>query len=258
MKLIRFTDYEGTTAYGRLEKGAVYELAEPGVDWLISPFEETGKSYNLQQVKLLAPCQPSKAICLGLNYRSHAEEMGYSLPSVPIIFIKPSTAVIGPGDAVLYPPESRRVDYEAELAVVMGRKTYRVKREEALQYVFGYTCGNDITARDKQPADGQWTYAKSFDSFCPLGPVIETAIANPEVLTIKGYLNGKLVQESSTQDHHFSVAEIIEFVSHCMTLLPGDVIMTGTPSGIGPLKVGDVFKVNIEGIGVLENVVKKI
>lgn len=258
MKLIRFTDQNGKTAYGSLENEMIVELSEPGIDWLKTPFKKTGRIIALQEVKLLAPCLPSKAICLGLNYRSHAEEMGHPLPDAPILFMKPSTAVIGPGEAIICPPESRRVDYEAELAVVMGRKTYRVKREEALQYVFGYTCGNDVTARDKQPADGQWTYAKGFDTFCPLGPLIETAIDNPETLILQGFLNGKLVQESSTQDHHFSVSEIIEFVSHCMTLLPGDVIMTGTPSGIGPLKPGDNIRVKIEGIGALDNPAVKL
>jgi 2-keto-4-pentenoate hydratase/2-oxohepta-3-ene-1,7-dioic acid hydratase in catechol pathway len=258
LKLLRFTDHTGVTGYGSLENETIIELSQPGIDWLKIPFQKTGRVFDLQQVKLLAPCLPSKAICLGLNYRSHAEEMGHPLPDAPILFMKPSTAVIGPGEAIICPPESRRVDYEAELAVVMGRKTYRVRREEALQYVFGYTCGNDVTARDKQPADGQWTYAKGFDTFCPLGPVIETAIDDPETLILQGFLNGKLVQESSTQDHHFSVAEIIEFVSHCMTLLPGDVIMTGTPSGIGPLKPGDKFMVKIEGIGALDNPAVKL
>ncbi len=258
MKLLRFTDHNGATGYGSLENETIIELSQPGIDWLKMPFKKTGRVFDLQQVKLLAPCLPSKAICLGLNYRSHAEEMGHPLPDAPILFMKPSTAVIGPGETIICPPESRRVDYEAELAVVMGRKTYRVRREEALQHVFGYTCGNDVTARDKQPADGQWTYAKGFDTFCPLGPVIETAIDDPETLILQGFLNGKLVQESSTQDHHFSVAEIIEFVSHCMTLLPGDVIMTGTPSGIGPLKPGDNFMVKIEGIGALDNPAAKL
>jgi 2-keto-4-pentenoate hydratase/2-oxohepta-3-ene-1,7-dioic acid hydratase in catechol pathway len=172
--------------------------------------------------------------------------------------MKPSTAVIGPEESIHYPTQSNRVDYEAELAVVIGRSAYRVEADEALDYVFGYTCANDVTARDKQPAKGQWTYAKGFDTFCPLGPVIETAIDDPESLILKGYLNGDLVQETSTGDHVFTVARIIEFVSGCMTLLPGDVIMTGTPSGIGPLNPGDQFTVEIDKVGSLNNRVIKI
>ncbi len=256
MKLVRFIE-NNSIGYGKFENDIIIELNEPGPDWCSSEFKETGRSFAPNKIRLLAPCLPSKAICLGLNYRSHAEEMGHPLPEFPILFMKPSTAVIGTGEAILCPPQSRRVDYEAELAVVIGRKAYQVSCDNALEYVFGYTCANDVTARDKQPADGQWTYAKSFDTFCPLGPVIDTSIDNPEELEIQGFLNDKLVQQSSTRDHHFSVSEIIEFVSSCMTLLPGDVIMTGTPSGIGPLRPGDRFKVTIERIGTLVNPVKE-
>jgi 2-keto-4-pentenoate hydratase/2-oxohepta-3-ene-1,7-dioic acid hydratase in catechol pathway len=252
LKLVRFIE-NGKTCYGKLRDDTVLEVEEPGSDWCGAEFKETGRSYGLSGVKLLSPCLPSKVICLGLNYRSHAEEMKLSLPKVPILFLKPSTSIIGPGEAIIYPPQSRRVDYEAELGVVIGRKAHRVSKADALNYVFGYTCANDVTARDKQPADGQWTYAKSFDTFCPLGPAIETVIDDPESLTVRGFLNGKQVQEASTSDHHFTVADIIEFASGCMTLLPGDVIITGTPSGIGPLAVGDRFEVSIEGIGSLVN-----
>lgn len=252
MKLVRFCkDY--MISYGKIESDSVVELEAPGADWCRDPFIPTGRIYKAAEVKYLAPCLPSKIICLGLNYRSHAEEMKYELPKKPIIFMKPSTSVIGNGDPIIYPPQSKRVDYEAELGVVIGRSTHRVSKEEALGYVFGYTCANDITARDKQPKSGQWTYAKSFDTFCPLGPVIETAITDPESLVVSGYLNGKKVQEAPTADHYFNVAEIIEFVSGCMTLLPGDVILTGTPAGIGPLSPGDEFQVLINGIGSLYN-----
>lgn len=256
MKLIRFMENKAI-AYGKLEGEVVVELGEPGPDWCSWQFKETGRQFALGDIRLLAPCLPSKVVCLGLNYRSHAEEMKLILPDAPILFIKPSTAVIGPGDKIVYPPQSRRVDYEAELGVVIGRAAYRVGSSEALAYVFGYTCANDITARDKQPADGQWTYAKSFDTFCPLGPLIETAIEDPENLPVKGFLNGSLVQDASTADHYFKIADIIEYVSGCMTLLPGDVIMTGTPSGIGPLSPGDSFEVFIDGIGTLKNEVVK-
>lgn len=255
MKLVRFLD-KLAICHGKLEKDTIVEIKEFGEDWCGSVVKETGRHFNLKDVRLLAPCAPSKVICLGLNYRSHAEEMKFELPKVPIIFMKPSTAVIGPGEDIVYPPQSKRVDYEAELGVVIGRKAHRVGRADALNHVFGYTCANDVTARDKQPAQGQWTYSKSFDTFCPLGPVIETGIDDPEALTVEGYLNGSLVQKASTSDHIFTVAEIIEFVSGCMTLLPGDVIMTGTPSGIGPLKPGDRFDVHIDPIGTLSNAVK--
>lgn len=257
MKLVRFIA-DQKIHYGILEKEQVKVVQEPGTDWCGFPLTETGSVYELEAVKLLAPCLPSKVICLGLNYRRHAEEMKQELPKKPIIFMKPSTSVIGPGEAVIYPDQSKRVDYEAELGVVIGRRAYRVKREKALDYVFGYTCANDVTARDKQPAQGQWTYAKGFDTFCPLGPVIETAVTDPENLTLKGYLNGKLVQDTSTADHVFSVVEIIEFISGCMTLLPGDVIITGTPAGVGPLEPGDLFVVDIEGIGKLKNTVTRL
>jgi len=252
LKLIRFWD-DQKICHGNLEGETVIEVDPPGTDWCDSDFVKTGRRFDFNRLRLLSPCHPSKVICLGLNYRTHAEEFNLPLPEVPIIFLKPSTAVIGPGEAIVHPPHSRRVDYEAELAVVIGRRACRVKSSEALEYVFGYSCANDVTARDKQPAKGQWTYAKSFDTFCPLGPVIETEIEDPEALQIKGLLNGSVVQEASTADHHFKVVDIIEFVTGCMTLLPGDVIITGTPSGVGSLKPGDSFGVTIEGIGTLNN-----
>ncbi len=256
MKLVRFADQE-VVRLGELKDDVINELEGLSSDWLISRLTETGRQFDVTGVKLLSPCLPSKVICLGLNYRSHAEEMNHALPKKPIIFLKPSTAVIGASEQVILPPQSKQVDYEAELGVVIGRRAYRVSASDALDYVIGYTCANDVTARDKQPKEGQWTYAKGFDTFCPLGPVIETGIANPESLVVKGYLNGNLVQEAPTSDHCFAVADIIEFVSGCMTLLPGDVILTGTPSGIGPLQEGDQFEVSIDGIGSLVNSVRK-
>ncbi len=255
MKIARF-NCEKVACYGAIEGELIKEIEAPQGEWREETFRETGRTFKLTEVKLLAPCRPSKVICIGLNYRSHAEEMGQALPEKPIIFMKPSTAVIGPAEAIFCPPQSRRVDYESELAVVIGKKAFRIKAEQALQHVFGYTCGNDVTARDLQPPAGQWTYAKSFDTFCPLGPLITTEIKDPEKLPVKGYLNGKEVQTGSTADHVFSVAELIEYISGCMTLLPGDVIITGTPSGIGPLKPGDTFSVVIDGIGTLTNFVK--
>ncbi len=252
MKLVRFLK-ENEPFYGILEGQAVVEVIPPAGDWSSAGFKKTGRGYNLEEVKLLAPCTPSKVLCIGLNYRSHADEMGLPLPEQPILFMKPSTAVIGPGDTIVMPRQSRRVDYEAELGVVIGRRAFQVGAKEALDYVFGYTCANDVTARDLQPAAGQWTYAKSFDTFCPLGPVITTEIDDPEKLPLQGLLNGQVVQSGTTADHIFGVAALIEFISGCMTLLPGDVIITGTPSGIGKLKPGDRFTVTIDGIGSLTN-----
>lgn len=255
MRLVRFLS-EQTVHYGIQQGSSIKEVADPGEDWHKASFGETGKVFDHKAVKLLAPCRPAKVVCVGLNYREHAAEVKAAVPDKPIIFLKPSTAVIGPEEAIVLPPQSRRVDYEAELAVVMGRRAHRVGAERALDYVFGYTCGNDVTARDLQPPGGQWTYAKGFDTFCPLGPVINTEITDPEALPVKGILNGKVVQAGNTAEHLFSVAALIEFISYCMTLLPGDVILTGTPVGIGPLSPGDTFGVDIHGIGRLSNYVE--
>ncbi len=257
MKLARYL-VNNREKYGILDGEKLREIEAPSGDWRKGEIVESGPKAELSKVKLLAPCRPSKIICLGLNYRSHAEELNLALPEKPILFMKPSTAVIGPDQDILYPPQSKRVDYEAELGVVIGRQAYRVGRSQALDYILGYTCANDVTARDKQPPDGQWTYAKSFDTFCPLGPVIETEIDDPESLTVTGLLNGRVVQQAPTADHLFTVAEIIEYVSGCMTLLPGDVIMTGTPSGIGPFEPGDEFEVKIDGIGSLKNRLERL
>jgi len=225
-------------------------------DLLEGKYQLTGDTFSLEEVKLLPPSAPSKVLCLGLNYRNHAEEFKLPVPEKPILFMKPSTTVIGDQDYILYPPQSNHVDYEAELGVVIGKECYRVKAKNALSYVIGYTCTNDITARDFQPKQGQWTYAKGFDTFAPMGPWMETEINDPENLEIKGYLNGSLVQHDHTREHIFSVDYLIEYISHCMTLLPGDVIMTGTPSGVGPLRPGDTFEVVINAIGKMENKVK--
>ena len=227
-------------------------------DWVSQMGDKENNRMPLSSSQLLPPItQPGKLLCIGLNYEDHARETGKPIPKEPIIFGKYSNALIGNEQPIRIPDVTRKVDYEAELGVVIGRHTYRVGNSEALDYVFGYTCANDVTARDKQPKEGQWTYAKGFDTFCPLGPVIETEIGNPEALKVRGYLNDRLVQEAPTSDHYFTVADIIEYVAGCMTLLPGDVIMTGTPAGIGPLLPGDRFEVLIEGIGSLYNSVTK-
>jgi len=214
-----------------------------------------GNPYRVDRVKALAPCQPGKAVCVGLNYRSHAREMELELPGEPILFIKPPSAVIGPGDIIEYPAMSARVDYEAELAIVIGSRCKNVQVEEASRYVLGVTCANDVTARDLQGRDGQWTRAKSFDTFLPLGPYIITGL-DPDRMDIKLYLNGELKQESNTADLIFKTGELVSFISRVMTLEPGDVILTGTPSGIGPMERGDCVDVVIDLVGKLSNLVR--
>lgn len=191
-------------------------------------------------------------MALGLNYRDHAEEFKMKVPAEPVIFMKPATSVIYHGDEIVYPARATRVDYEAELAIVIGKTARRVKAEEAFDFVLGYTCLNDVTERDMQSRDGQWTRAKGFDTFCPIGPRIARDI-DPGNLEIQLFLNGELKQESNTSNLIFKVPEIIEFLTSIMTLERGDVIATGTPSGVGPMRPGDVAVVEIQGIGRLEN-----
>ncbi|MCL0075507.1 fumarylacetoacetate hydrolase family protein [Dehalococcoidia bacterium] len=219
-----------------------------------SSFPLDGSVYKLEDVRLLSPCLPSKIVCLGLNYRSHAEETQQPVPTVPLIFLKPSTAVIGPDEKIILPRLSRRVDYECELGIVIGRRAKDVPEDKAKEYVIGYTCFNDVTERHNQAEDGQWTRAKGYDTFAPVGPVIETAV-DPDDLKIETYLNGERRQSARTNDLIFGIPRLINFISSVMTLLPGDVIATGTPSGIGRLNPGDVVEVTIEKIGTLRNLV---
>ena len=212
----------------------------------------TGGEVGVSEVRLLAPVIPSKVVAVGRNYVAHAEELGNEVPEEPLIFLKPSTSVIGPGDPVPLPPQSRRVDHEAELAVVIGRLCRRVAEDEAPKFVLGYTCGNDVTARDLQERDDQWTRAKGFDGFCPLGPWVETEL-DPSNLEVSCRVNGEVRQTGRTSAMAFPPAALVSYVSQVMTLLPGDVILTGTPAGIGPLSAGDQVEVEIQGIGVLAN-----
>ena len=213
----------------------------------------TGIRYPLASVRLLAPILPSKVICVGKNYADHAREMGTEPPEEPVIFLKPSTAVSGPGDSIVRPTDlSERVDYEGELAVVIGRLCRQVPAGRVLEVIFGYTCANDVTARDLQARDGQWTRAKGFDTFCPLGPWMETDV-DPADLELSTSLNGEVKQHSRTSLMLHGVAELIMAVSQVMTLLPGDVLLTGTPAGVGPMGKGDQVSVTIEGIGTLTN-----
>lgn len=215
-------------------------------------YEILENQYSLLEIKYLPPCMPSKIIALGLNYFDHAEEFKLKIPEEPLIFLKPSTAVIGHKENIIYPKMTERLDYEAELGVIIKNKVKNIKPKEVYENILGYTCFNDVTARDLQKKDGQWTRAKSFDTFAPLGPYLVTDL-EPNNLEIKLRQNGKVKQHSSTSKMIFKIEEIVSFISQIMTLNPGDVIVTGTPSGVGELQVGDVVEVEIEGIGTLTN-----
>jgi 2-keto-4-pentenoate hydratase/2-oxohepta-3-ene-1,7-dioic acid hydratase in catechol pathway len=212
----------------------------------------TGDEVALDDVLLLAPVLPSKVVCVGKNYAAHAAEFGMEVPEEPLLFLKPSTAVIGPGDPIRLLPISRRIDYEGELAVVIGRLARHVAAEDAFKVILGYTCANDVTLRDLQKTDDQWTRAKGFDGSCPLGPWIETDV-DPNDVYVETRLNGETRQRASTVDLAFGVATLIEYITTFMTLLPGDVILTGTPEGVGKLSAGDEVEVEVEGVGVLRN-----
>ena len=197
---------------------------------------------------------PTKIVLVGLNYRDHAKELGMPLPAEPILFMKPVTALIGPEESIIYPSQATRVDYEAELAVIVKDVCKDIGPEEVIEHVEGFTCLNDVTARDIQKKDVQWTRAKSFDTFCPIGPEIVTDV-EPNNLKIQSFLNGELRQDSNTANFIFKVEELISFISHVMTLMPGDIIATGTPGGIGAMNKGDTIEIKIEGIGTLRNYV---
>ena len=251
MKIIRFS-LGKKIGYGILDNQTIKVIRG-------NPFQNirhSGINHKLNEVKLLAPCVPSKIVCLGVNYRSHAGEMNSQPPSSPLIFLKPPTAIIGPEDKIIYPEMSQRVDYEGELGVVIKKKASHVSSQDVLDYVLGYTCFNDVTARDLQKLDGQWTRGKGFDTFAPFGPCIETEL-DPKNTPIETYLNGKLKQKSDTTELIFPVNEIISFISHVMTLLPGDIIASGTPGGIGPMSPDDTIEIKIAPIGVLRNYVIK-
>jgi 2-keto-4-pentenoate hydratase/2-oxohepta-3-ene-1,7-dioic acid hydratase in catechol pathway len=206
----------------------------------------------LNVVRILAPVQPGKIICVGRNYAEHAREQNVEVPEIPLLFMKPPSSVIGPGDSIVLPPQSKQVEHEGELAVVIGRQGRWIAAEEALKYVMGYTVANDVTARDLQRRDGQWTRGKGFDTFCPLGPWIETDLDPTDVL-VQTRVNGEMRQMASTREMMFPVEQLIAFISSVMTLMPGDLILTGTPAGIGPLLPGDVVEVSVEGVGALSN-----
>lgn len=260
--LARFEDAvwgSGLTGYGLVAGNTVKALArnpfaDPDpISSVISP--ELAGERPLEAVRLLAPVRPSKIVGVGLNYATHAREFGWQPPAEPLIFLKPPSAVIGPGEPILCPPESGQVEFEGELVLVIGRRARRISVTEACAVILGYTCGNDVTARDIQRADGQWTRAKGFDTFAPLGPWIAVGVDASDLL-VTTRVNGITRQDDRTSSLIFTVPELVSFISHVMTLEPGDVIFTGTPSGTGAIRPGDVVEVEIEGIGCLKNTVR--
>lgn len=212
----------------------------------------TGRRWDLADVRLLAPILPSKVVAIGRNYHQHAAELGNAVPTEPMVFLKPSTSVIGPGAPILLPSVSKRVDYEGELAVVIGRPCHNVRAADASGVILGYTCANDVTARDLRAPNGPWTRGKGFDTFCPLGPWIETEL-DPSDLTVTTTVGGEVKQDGHVSEMIFTISELIEYASAIMTLLPGDVLLTGTPEGVGPLTAGDTVTVAVSGVGELTN-----
>jgi len=246
MKIIRYKT-GSNIEYGILEGEQIQVLQG-------TPFPDIKKgsqSRKLSEVKLLAPCEPTKVVAIGLNYYSHAKEVNQPVPKEPMMFYKPSSSVIGPEDKIVN-PGCNRLDYEAELGVVIKSQASKVPKQDAMKYVLGYTCFNDVTARDWQAQDSQWSRAKGSDTFSPIGPWIETEL-DPSNVTLEAYLNGERKQHISTADLIFPVPELVSYVTRFITLYPGDVIATGTPHGIGPMKSGDIIEIKIEGIGTLRN-----
>lgn len=248
MKIVRYRGTDGP-AWGVLAEHDRVRTATgtPFVD--LAPGEEVG---GLSELDLLAPATPSKVICVGRNYREHAAEFNNPVPEEPLLFMKPPSSIIGPGAEIHYPSLSKRVDPEAELVLVIGREAHRVPAERAMEVIGGYTCGNDVTARDIQKSDGQWTRGKGFHTFCPIGPWIETDL-DPSDVRVTCTVDGELRQDGRTRDLIFPIPYLIEYISRFTQLLPGDIIMTGTPEGVAPMEVGSTVAVEVEGIGVLEN-----
>ncbi len=246
MNLVRCR-YAGRVWTGRVGEGTVYLLPD-----LFRP-EEVGRPLApLSEVELLPPVLPSKVLAVGRNYAAHAAELDNPPPEEPILFLKPPSAVIGPGEAIVLPALSQRVDYEAEVAVVIGRRCRNVQAADALSYILGYTCANDVTARDLQRRDHQWTRGKGFDTFCPLGPWIVPGL-DPTGLEVIGRVNGEVRQHGHTRDLLFPIPDLIAYIAAVMTLAPGDILLTGTPAGVGPLQPGDLVEVEVSGVGVLRN-----
>jgi 2-keto-4-pentenoate hydratase/2-oxohepta-3-ene-1,7-dioic acid hydratase in catechol pathway len=246
MRVVRLM-HDGDCRYGLADESTITLISdEPFAAW------EPEGVLQLRDAHLLSPVSPTKVVCVGLNYKNHIAEMGHGTPAQPVIFIKPSTAVIGPGQPIAIPDGVGRVDYEGELGVVIGRRTHRVTPKGAAENVLGLCCGNDVTARSVQKIDGQWTRAKGYDGFCPIGPWVATGV-EPDDLLLETLVNGEIKQSARTSDMLFHPYELVSFVSQVMTLVPGDVVLTGTPGGIGPIVDGDVVEVRIENVGTLRN-----
>lgn len=250
MKICRFIK-DGHTAYGTIEEDEIAVLEKEPYEGLVY----TGERVACKSVKLLAPTEPRSIVAVGLNYRKHAEEIGMPIVEEPLIFSKFTSSVLDPFEKIVKPDVCRQLDYEAELAIVIKKKCSKVKKEDARDYILGYTCFNDVTARDLQDMTKQWTRCKGFDTFSPFGPWVETEV-EPNALRLQAVLNGKVVQDDTTADFIFDTDTLVEYISAFMTLYPGDIITTGTPGGIGAMKSGDEIKVVIEGIGELVNTIK--
>ncbi len=249
MQIVRFSGPEGI-AYGTAESDGIrVAQGSPLVEWE----QDTDTVVGYDEVDLLSPVLPSKVVAVGKNYVAHAEEFGSSVPETPILFLKPATSVVGSGAPVVHPPDTADLQHEGELAVVIGKLARHVSAEDASRFILGYTVGNDVTARDLQRSDGQWARAKGFDTFCPLGPSINTEFDPLEPMRLTASVDGEVKQEATTADLVFGVAELVAFASRVMTLLPGDVILTGTPAGVSTVRPGQLMEVEIEGIGTLAN-----
>ena len=248
MRILRYLDPQAGPRYG----WALEDQVGPVDGDVFGEFRRLEAEFDLTEVRLLAPVQPSKIVCVGRNYAAHAKEHDAEVPEVPMLFLKPPSAVIGPGDTILLPPQSQQVEHEAELCVVIGKRGRWIPPDEFRDYLLGYTIANDVTARDLQFRDGQWTRGKGFDTFCPLGPWVQTDF-DPSDHLITSHVNGEMRQMASTRDMIFSVRQLIAFASSIMTLEPGDILLTGTPAGVGPLLPDDVVEVSVEGIGTLKN-----
>jgi 2-keto-4-pentenoate hydratase/2-oxohepta-3-ene-1,7-dioic acid hydratase in catechol pathway len=252
MRFIRYQTKDQAPRYGWVLEDAS-GLSVGAVDGdPFGDFRRIEANLPLDSVRLLAPVQPSKILCIGRNYVAHAKEHNAEVPEMPLLFLKPPSSVIGPGDTIILPPQSQQVEHEAELVVVFGKRGRWIAPDDALDYILGYTVGNDVTARDLQRRDGQWTRGKGFDTFCPIGPWIETDF-DPADGVVTCYVNGDMRQMASTRDMVFNVRQLVAFASSIMTLEPGDILMTGTPAGVGLLRPGDTVEVTIEGLGKLTN-----
>jgi 2-keto-4-pentenoate hydratase/2-oxohepta-3-ene-1,7-dioic acid hydratase in catechol pathway len=251
MRIVRYQQKDQTLAYGWLLENKV-GIIEGNI---YGEYSRRDAGTPLTEIKLLAPVEPSKIICIGRNYVEHAKEQKAEVTKVPLIFMKPPSSILNPGEAIILPPQSQKVEHEGELVAVIGKRGRNIIAEEAHNYLLGYTIGNDVTARDLQYSDGQWTRGKGFDTFCPFGPWVDTDFdASDAVITCR--VSGQPRQMASTRDMVFSVGQLVAFISSVMTLMPGDLIFTGTPAGVGPLTVGDVVEVEIEGLGKLSNPVE--